>query len=58
MKIQQLQNKQHFICLPRKLVTALDWKKGDVIDFKFDVVSGKAYLIKKEEVKNEKDINL
>lgn len=36
MKIQQLSNGQFFVCLPRQIVRAKEWKKGDRVKILID----------------------
>ena len=36
MKLQLMNNKQYFMCLPNQIVRAKGWKKGDNIEFEID----------------------
>lgn len=46
MKLQQMNNRQYFLCLPNKIVRLKGWNKGDNIVLRES--KGEIYLIKKE----------
>ena len=36
MKLQLMNGKQYFVCLPNQIVRAKGWKKGENIEFEID----------------------
>jgi bifunctional DNA-binding transcriptional regulator/antitoxin component of YhaV-PrlF toxin-antitoxin module len=52
MKIQQMKNGQHFITLPRQIVRAKNWKKGQELEI---IINDQGQLIIKEVDKNSKN---
>lgn len=45
MKLQELKTGQYFLCLPRQIVRAKGWKKGDQIKVEIDT-KGNILLMK------------